>query len=167
MSKWLYVLSISQVSSQTSSVSSCDDYIIVLPDCFDTSRPLDKSSYNSVAPQPDGDDAPAADPDILPENEEESVSEAGRAAPKRGRQERTEDTWPPTVPPASSSVNQMLCASQTLDTVTLTPEVVPPPGAPLPPDPLVSPPALYSPRLGPHSSSHSQLKIDIRWNIGK
>lgn len=27
-----------EVSSQTSSVSSCDDYIIVLPDCFDTSR---------------------------------------------------------------------------------------------------------------------------------
>lgn len=151
MSKWLYVLSMSQVSSQTSSVSSCDDYIIVLPDCFDTSRPLDKSSYNSAAPQPDGDAAPAADPDILPENEEESASEPGRAAPKRGREERTEDTWPPTIPPASSSVNQMLCASQTLDTVTLTPEVVPPPGAPLPPDPLVSPPALYSPRLGPNT----------------
>uniref|UniRef100_H3DA87 NBR1 autophagy cargo receptor a n=1 Tax=Tetraodon nigroviridis TaxID=99883 RepID=H3DA87_TETNG len=34
-----------EVSSQASSVSSCDDYII-LPDCFDTSRPLGESAHH-------------------------------------------------------------------------------------------------------------------------
>uniref|UniRef100_A0A3Q4BYV4 Uncharacterized protein n=1 Tax=Mola mola TaxID=94237 RepID=A0A3Q4BYV4_MOLML len=96
------------VSSQTSSVSSCDDYIIILPDCFDTSRPLGESMYSSAVSQPD----------------------ASKAATSAGQV----NTWPPPAPPISSSVNQMLCASQTLDAVTLTPEVVPPP-------------ALYSPRL--------------------
>lgn len=146
----------SQVSSQTSSISSCDDYVIVLPDCFDTSRPLDKSTYSSTTPLPDGDATAAVscvEADVVLENEEaESTSVAGQEGLSQGRQEGPEDTWPPTVTPtsssSSSSVNHMLCASQTLDTVTLTPEVVPPPGAPLPTEPLVSPPALYSPRLG-------------------
>uniref|UniRef100_A0A8C9YI82 NBR1 autophagy cargo receptor a n=1 Tax=Sander lucioperca TaxID=283035 RepID=A0A8C9YI82_SANLU len=104
-----------EVSSQTSSVSSCDDYIIVLPDCFDTSRPLGESMYSSAMSQPDIVDA-----------EDSSVN-----------------TWPLAVPPTHSSVNQMLCASQTLDAVTLTPEVVPPPVLP---DSLLPPPTLYSPR---------------------
>lgn len=59
--------------------------------------------------------------------------------------EESVNTWPPPVLPIHSSVNQMLCTSQTLDAVTLTPEVV----APVPlllPDPLLAPPALYSPR---------------------
>lgn len=133
----------SQVSSQTSSISSCDDYIIVLPDCFDTSRPLDKSAYNSATPLPDG-DAPASvscfEADVVLDSEEaESTSVVEKEGLCQDRQEKTEDTWPPTVTLTTSSssntVNQMLCASQTLDTVTLTPEVVPPP-------------ALYSPRLG-------------------
>ncbi|KAM9336709.1 NBR1 autophagy cargo receptor a [Symphorus nematophorus] len=160
-----------EVSSQTSSVSSCDDYIIVLPDCFDTSRPLGESMYSSAMSQPDTTTTAAAaaaaaaaamssaDPDIQQveeeDEEEEEEEESGRAAPPppppRERQERTEEdvdaevnAWPPPVPPISSSVNQMLCASQTLDAVTLTPEVVPPP--PVLPDPLLPPPALYSPR---------------------
>ncbi|XP_061564092.1 NBR1 autophagy cargo receptor a [Cololabis saira] len=58
-------------------------------------------------------------------------------------QEASGDAWPPTAPPIHSSVNQMLCASQTLDAVTLTPEVVSPP---VPPQPRQPPPALYSPR---------------------
>ncbi|TMS22318.1 Next to BRCA1 gene 1 protein [Larimichthys crocea] len=155
-----------EVSSQTSSVSSCDDYIIVLPDCFDTSRPLGESMYSSAMSQPDTAAAAAAltsdDPDDVQqqeeeeeedeEDEEEEDSEAGRVAPLRERQEWTEEvntedspvsTWPPLVPSIHSSVNQMLCASQTLDAVTLTPEVVPPPVLP---DPLLPPPALYSPR---------------------
>lgn len=144
-----------EVSSQTSSVSSCDDYIIVLPDCFDTSRPLGESMYSSAMSQPDT--AAAAnmtseDPDVQQEEEEDFHSEAGGAAPLGERQERTEvvdaedssvNTWPPPLPPTHSSVNQMLFASQTLDAVTLTPEVVPPPVLP---DPLLPPPALYSPR---------------------
>ncbi|XP_040923111.1 NBR1 autophagy cargo receptor a isoform X2 [Toxotes jaculatrix] len=143
-----------EVSSQTSSVSSCDDYIIVLPDCFDTSRPLGESMYSSAMSQPDTTAAAAtsADPDVHQEEEDNSNSKPGRAAPLRERQERTEEvaaeessvnTWSPPVPPIHSSVNQMLCASQTLDAVTLTPEVVP---LPIIPDPLLSPPALYSPR---------------------
>lgn len=139
----------SQVSSQTSSVSSCDDYIIVLPDCFDTSRPLGESMYSSAVSQPDAAAAAAsapatssADPDVRQEKEQDSTSESGGG---RTEEVPAEDTWPPPVPPISSSVNQMLCASQTLDTVMLTPEVVPPPV--LPPDPLPPPPTLYSPRL--------------------
>ncbi|KAM7370478.1 hypothetical protein PAMP_010025 [Pampus punctatissimus] len=138
-----------EVSSQTSSVSSCDDYIIVLPDCFDTSRPLGESMYSSAMSQPDCAVAvTSADPD-----EQQEVDEDSRAASPIEKQEQTEvaaaentsvNTWPPPVPPIHSSVNQMLCASQTLDAVTLTPEVVPPP--PVLPDPLLSPPALYSPR---------------------
>ncbi|XP_039643576.1 NBR1 autophagy cargo receptor a isoform X4 [Perca fluviatilis] len=155
-----------EVSSQTSSVSSCDDYIIVLPDCFDTSRPLGESMYSSAMSQPDAaaaaddDDVTSAEPDTQQEGEEEeeeeeeedSNSEPGEVAPLRERQDEAEvvdaedssvNTWPPAAPPAHSSVNQMLCASQTLDAVTLTPEVVPPPVLP---DPLLPPPTLYSPR---------------------
>ncbi|XP_022598642.1 next to BRCA1 gene 1 protein-like isoform X3 [Seriola dumerili] len=148
-----------EVSSQTSSVSSCDDYIIVLPDCFDTSRPLGESMYSSAMSQPDTAAAAtaaaaaaaetSADPDVHQEEEEDDSN----SEPLGERQERMEvvaaedssvNTWPPPAPPIHSSVNQMLCASQTLDAVTLTPEVVPPPILPEPP--LLSPPALYSPR---------------------
>ncbi|XP_047464560.1 NBR1 autophagy cargo receptor a isoform X2 [Mugil cephalus] len=160
-----------EVSSQTSSVSSCDDYIIVLPDCFDTSRPLGESMYSSAMSQPDSaaaaaaaaaaededdddddddDDETSADPER--EQEEDSVVDPGRAATPLqtegqadvdAAEDSLENTWPPPAPPIDSSVNQMLCASQTLDAVTLTPEVVPPPVLPNSPLP---PPALYSPR---------------------
>ncbi|XP_059180175.1 NBR1 autophagy cargo receptor a [Centropristis striata] len=158
-----------EVSSQTSSVSSCDDYIIVLPDCFDTSRPLGESMYSSAMSQPDtaaadaAADVTSADQDVQPEEEEEeeveeeeeeveeeedTSSEPGEATPLQESldgEESTVNTWPPpALPHAHSSVNQMLCASQTLDAVTLTPEVVPPP--PVLPDPLLPPPTLYSPR---------------------
>ncbi|XP_042363391.1 NBR1 autophagy cargo receptor a [Plectropomus leopardus] len=145
-----------EVSSQTSSVSSCDDYIIVLPDCFDTSRPLGESMYSSAMSQPDtaaaaaAADVTAADPDVQQEEDDGLNSEPGEAAPLRDRQEGVDaddssvNTWPPPVPPTHSSVNQMLFASQTLDAVTLTPEVVTPP--PVLPDPLLPPPTLYSPR---------------------
>ncbi|XP_078146922.1 NBR1 autophagy cargo receptor a [Centroberyx gerrardi] len=141
-----------EVSSQASSVSSCDDYIIVLPDCFDTSRPLGESMYSSAMSQPGTAVTPAnQDQDVQEENVEDSNSELGMEAPEGEAQEGTEPvaavvslvtTWAP-VHPIHSSVNQMLCASQTLDAVTLIPEVVPP--QPLP-DPLLPPPALYSPR---------------------
>ncbi|XP_042591524.1 next to BRCA1 gene 1 protein-like isoform X1 [Cyprinus carpio] len=40
-----------EVSSQVSSASS-EDYIVILPDCFDTSRPLGESMYSSAMSQP-------------------------------------------------------------------------------------------------------------------
>ncbi|XP_069373498.1 NBR1 autophagy cargo receptor a isoform X2 [Paralichthys olivaceus] len=146
-----------EVSSQTSSVSSCDDYIIVLPDCFDTTRPLGESMYSSAMSQPDIAAAAAAEtseaPDVQQPKDDDSDCEPGRTAPPSTKQERSEvvaaedlsvNVWLPPVPLIHSSVNQMLCASQTLDAVTLTPEVVPPP--PILVDSLLSPPALYSPR---------------------
>ncbi|KAK7919363.1 hypothetical protein WMY93_010647 [Mugilogobius chulae] len=152
-----------EVSSQTSSVSSCDDYIIVLPDCFDTSRPLGQSMYSSALSQPDTTtpNDPAADDTAASEtaanlnseqdkDKEEPASKLSRAASLTERVESEEsgttmvaDVSPVSCPPVHSSVNQMLCASQTLDAVTLTPEVVPPPARA---DPLLPPPTLYSPR---------------------
>ncbi|XP_072230108.1 NBR1 autophagy cargo receptor a isoform X4 [Leuresthes tenuis] len=147
-----------EVSSQTSSISSCDDYIIVLPDCFDTSRPLGESMYSSAMSQPDAVEAvTSADPEEEQEKEQDCDFEPCREAPLRETQEETQEeaqeeaqataaeealgnAWPQ---PIHTSVNQMLCASQTLDAVTLTPEVVPPPVSP---PLLLSPPALYSPR---------------------
>ncbi|KAM4526065.1 NBR1 autophagy cargo receptor a [Fundulus diaphanus] len=146
-----------EVSSQTSSVSSSDDYIIVLPDCFDTSRPLGESMYSSAMSQPDTAAAAATtaasstDPDQEQEKDEPCNFEPCREAPLLERKEEETiaveeslgNTWPLHVSPIHSSVNQMLCASQTLDAVTLTPEVVPPPVVP---QPLHPTPVIYSPR---------------------
>ncbi|XP_012776085.2 NBR1 autophagy cargo receptor a isoform X2 [Maylandia zebra] len=139
-----------EISSQISSVSS-DDYSVILPDCFDTSRPLGESMYSSAMSQPGtGAAALASDKsDVEQEEEEESIMEPGRDALLGERQELTEvasaedllgNAGPPLVTQINSSVNQMPCASQTVDEVTLTPEVVPFP------DPLLPPPTLYSPR---------------------
>lgn len=69
--------------SRTSSASS-EDYIIILPDCFDTTRPLGESMYSSA------------------------VSQQGEESLER----------------VSADANDMLCASQTLDSVPLTPVIV-------------------------------------------
>ncbi|XP_026207129.1 NBR1 autophagy cargo receptor a isoform X2 [Anabas testudineus] len=135
-----------EVSSQTSSVSSCDDYIIVLPDCFDTSRPLGESMYSSAMSQPD--DTVAAmetSADLEVQQEDQGDSEPGgvQQTEEVAAEDSSVNTQLPPAPPIHSSVNQMLCASQTLDAVTLTPEVVPPP---VMPEPLLPPPTLYSPR---------------------
>lgn len=146
-----------EVSSQTSSVSSSDDYIIVLPDCFDTSRPLGESMYSSAMSQPDTAAAAASTtgastvPDQEQEKDEPCNFEPCREAPLMERKEEETiaveeslgNTWPLHVSPIHSSVNQLLCASQTLDTVTLTPQVVPPPVVP---QPLHPTPVIYSPR---------------------
>ncbi|CAN9508754.1 unnamed protein product [Ophioblennius macclurei] len=143
-----------EVSSQTSS-SSSEDYIIVLPDCFDTSRPLVESMYSSAVSQPDaaaaaapaepkeegGDGEEVEQQDVESQQEEEEEEEVQREEPSIA--------WPPPASPIHGSVTQMLCASQTLDAVTLTPEVVSPP--PLLPPPVMSHPplplpVLYSPR---------------------
>lgn len=145
---------VSQVSSQTSSVSSCDDYIIVLPDCFDTSRPLGESMYSSAMSQPDAVavTVPPADKQLQQETEEDAADTGPAPQAETQQQQQPEATapedtpatlWPPPAPPIHSSVNQLLCASQTLDAVTLTPEVVPPL---LMPNPLLPMPTLYSPR---------------------
>ncbi|XP_055360302.1 NBR1 autophagy cargo receptor a isoform X2 [Betta splendens] len=145
-----------EVSSQTSSVSSCEDYIIVLPDCFDTSRPLGESMYSSAMSQPESAAAAAAataaaaapastSDDADAQCEDADDSEPGRV-PQTDALEAEDsavNVQLSPVPPIHSSVNQMLCASQTLDAVTLTPEVVPPP---LVPERVPPPPTLYSPR---------------------
>ncbi|XP_036408833.1 next to BRCA1 gene 1 protein-like isoform X1 [Megalops cyprinoides] len=82
-----------EVRSQASSASS-EDYIIILPDCFDTSRPLGESMYSSA------------------------LSHAGA----EGEGERDEGA-----PRGRGSISDMLCTSQTLDAVPLTPVVVPAP----------------------------------------
>ncbi|XP_022542100.2 next to BRCA1 gene 1 protein [Astyanax mexicanus] len=86
-----------ETRSRTSSASS-EDYIIILPDCFDTSRPLGESMYSSALSQP-GDDPDGADQlDI--------------------------EIQSPSGPCISADANDMLCASQTLDSVSLTPVIV-------------------------------------------
>lgn len=94
-----------ETRSRTSSASS-EDYIIILPDCFDTSRPLGESMYSSALSQP-GEEP--AEGDKL-----ESV-------------ETTELQSPVAAAAVSADANDMLCASQTLDAVPLTPVIVVPP----------------------------------------
>ncbi|XP_051968489.1 NBR1 autophagy cargo receptor a isoform X2 [Xyrauchen texanus] len=97
-----------EVSSQVSSASS-EDYIVILPDCFDTSRPLGESMYSSAMSQP-----------AVPlTNEPEAPQIQGTA---EGEVEE-----PTPVPVLQSSLNRMLCTSQILDTPPLFPEMVPPP----------------------------------------
>ncbi|XP_039975731.1 next to BRCA1 gene 1 protein isoform X5 [Xiphias gladius] len=109
--------------SRSSSTSS-EDYIIILPDCFDTSRPLGESMYSSALSQPG--DIPAktpTDPDTPSSchpgcTAEGELGEANEAAAAPG-----------TELSGTSSANDMLCTSQTLDDEPLTPEVVAPPKA--------------------------------------
>lgn len=105
--------------------------------------------YSSAMSQPDAVvTATLASPEPL--LEEDYASDADGASPPPPAEEddaddvaQMEDDEDPecdAVPSPAlalhTSVNQMLCASQTLDAATLTPEVVPPP----------PPPAIYSPR---------------------
>ncbi|NWH25566.1 NBR1 protein, partial [Grus americana] len=83
------------VQSQGSSASS-EDYIIILPECFDTSRPLGESMYSSALSQPS--------------LEKTGEPETGAENPEGGSQ--------PQVP----SVSDILTTSQTLAVVPLTPE---------------------------------------------
>lgn len=92
-----------ETRSRTSSASS-EDYIIILPDCFDTSRPLGESMYSSALSQP-GEEP--AEGDKL-----ESVETADS------------ELQSPVAAAVSVDANDMLCASQTLDAVPLTPVIV-------------------------------------------
>ncbi|XP_057716715.1 next to BRCA1 gene 1 protein isoform X2 [Corythoichthys intestinalis] len=114
--------------SRSSSTSS-EEYIIILPDCFDTSRPLGESMYSSALSQPgDISASSTADPEILScENPGGTFQEEGKA-----------HDIPATVGAdtlGNSSANDMLCTSQTLDDEPLTPEVVAPPTTVLTPSP--------------------------------
>ncbi|KAK7167810.1 hypothetical protein R3I94_002016 [Phoxinus phoxinus] len=90
-----------ETRSRTSSASS-EDYIIILPDCFDTSRPLGESMYSSALSQP-GEEP--AEGDKLESVETAELQSSVAAA-------------------VSVDANDMLCASQTLDAVPLTPVIV-------------------------------------------
>ncbi len=95
-----------EIRSRTSSASS-EDYIIILPDCFDTTRPLGESMYSSALSQP-GEEPVEGDKLESVEITELQSSVAAAAA-------------------VSADANDMLCASQTLDAVPLTPVIVVPP----------------------------------------
>ncbi|NXF47988.1 NBR1 protein, partial [Oceanites oceanicus] len=84
------------VQSQGSSASS-EDYIIILPECFDTSRPLGESMYSSALSQPS--------------LEKAGEPETGVENPEEGSQ------------PQICSVNDILTTSQTLAVVPLAPEI--------------------------------------------
>ncbi|NWY54346.1 NBR1 protein, partial [Chionis minor] len=85
------------VQSQGSSASS-EDYIIILPECFDTSRPLGESMYSSALSQPS--------------LEKTGELETGVDNPEGGSQ------------PQIHGVSDILTTSQTLAVVPLTPEIV-------------------------------------------
>ncbi|NXS19961.1 NBR1 protein, partial [Mystacornis crossleyi] len=85
------------VQSQCSSASS-EDYIIILPECFDTSRPLGDSMYSSALSQPGLEKT--GEPETAAEN------------PEGGSQ------------PETHRVSDTLTTSQTLAAVPLTPATV-------------------------------------------
>ncbi|NXK49296.1 NBR1 protein, partial [Chauna torquata] len=85
------------VQSQGSSASS-EDYIIILPECFDTSRPLGESMYSSALSQPS--------------LEKTGEPETGAGNPEGGSQ------------PRMHSISDILTTSQTLAVVPLTPETM-------------------------------------------
>nr|XP_004655387.2 next to BRCA1 gene 1 protein isoform X2 [Jaculus jaculus] len=96
-----------EVQSQSS--ASSEDYIIILPECFDTSRPLGDSMYSSALSQPGLERGAEGEPGV----------EAGQEPAE------TEERLPGgKSPPKEQSINDILMASQTLETVPLVPEVV-------------------------------------------
>ncbi|XP_054463167.1 next to BRCA1 gene 1 protein [Anoplopoma fimbria] len=112
-------------SRSRSSSTSSEDYIIILPDCFDTSRPLGESMYSSALSQPG--DIPTK---IPTDPETPSHDQPGCSTPE-GQLGEADNTVvvPGMVVLGTSSANDMLCTSQTLDDEPLTPEVVAPPQA--------------------------------------
>ncbi|XP_069338750.1 next to BRCA1 gene 1 protein isoform X5 [Eulemur rufifrons] len=101
-----------EVKSQSS--ASSEDYIIILPECFDTSRPLGDSMYSSALSQPGLERGAEAEPGVEAGPE---PAETGERLPGGENQ------------PQEHSVSDILTTSQTLETVPLIPEVVglPPP----------------------------------------
>ncbi|XP_053116079.1 next to BRCA1 gene 1 protein isoform X2 [Hemicordylus capensis] len=85
-----------EVRSQASSASS-EDYIIILPECFDTSRPLGESMYSSALSQP-------------------SLEKAMEVPARPGAESH----------PTAHSINDILTTSQTLDEEPLIPQILEP-----------------------------------------
>ncbi|XP_069809446.1 next to BRCA1 gene 1 protein [Dendropsophus ebraccatus] len=99
-----------EVESQASSDSS-EDYIIILPECFDTSRPLGESMYSSALSESQGDKEKEAR--VIDESDDGCLVH-------------------------THSINDILTTSQTLDAIPLTPEVITPsPQLRSPPEPQV------------------------------
>ncbi|XP_006832765.1 PREDICTED: next to BRCA1 gene 1 protein [Chrysochloris asiatica] len=99
-----------EVQSQSS--ASSEDYIIILPECFDTSRPLGDSMYSSALSQPGLERGAEGEPAV----------EAGQEPAEAGERLPGGDN-----PPQGQSINDILMTSQTLEAVPLIPEVVGPP----------------------------------------
>uniref|UniRef100_A0A8I5TSH9 Next to BRCA1 gene 1 protein n=1 Tax=Pongo abelii TaxID=9601 RepID=A0A8I5TSH9_PONAB len=101
-----------EVQSQSS--ASSEDYIIILPECFDTSRPLGDSMYSSALSQPGLERGAEGEPGVEAGQE---PAEAGERLPGGENQ------------PQEHSISDIFTTSQTLETVPLIPEVVelPPP----------------------------------------
>ncbi|XP_008063638.1 next to BRCA1 gene 1 protein isoform X2 [Carlito syrichta] len=96
-----------EVQSQSS--ASSEDYIIILPECFDTSRPLGDSMYSSALSQPGLEQVAEGEPRVEAGQE---PAEAGERLPGGEKQ------------PHEHSINDILMTSQTLETAPLIPEVV-------------------------------------------
>ncbi|XP_038634481.1 NBR1 autophagy cargo receptor a isoform X4 [Scyliorhinus canicula] len=92
-----------EIQSQVSSDCS-EDYIIILPECFDTSRPLGESVCSSSFSQPEE-----------MEDEIEVVSDAEVTESENVVDESR---------PQLQNINDILCTSQTLDMEPLKPEVL-------------------------------------------
>ncbi|XP_010592789.1 next to BRCA1 gene 1 protein isoform X1 [Loxodonta africana] len=99
-----------EVQSQSS--ASSEDYIIILPECFDTSRPLGDSMYSSALSQPGLERGAEGEPGVEAGQE---PAEAGERLPGGENQLQRH------------SISDILMTSQTLEAVPLTPEVVGPP----------------------------------------
>uniref|UniRef100_A0A4W2E3I6 Next to BRCA1 gene 1 protein n=1 Tax=Bos indicus x Bos taurus TaxID=30522 RepID=A0A4W2E3I6_BOBOX len=119
-----------EVRSQSS--ASSEDYIIILPECFDTSRPLGDSMYSSALSQPGLERGAEGEPGI----------EAGQEPVEAGERPLGGDNQP-----QGHNINDILMTSQTLDTVPLTPEVV------------GLPPQL--PRSPPSAQHHGSPGVDL------
>uniref|UniRef100_A0A2I2YMR2 Next to BRCA1 gene 1 protein n=1 Tax=Gorilla gorilla gorilla TaxID=9595 RepID=A0A2I2YMR2_GORGO len=96
-----------EVQSQSS--ASSEDYIIILPECFDTSRPLGDSMYSSALSQPGLERGAEGEPGVEAGQE---PAEAGERLPGGENQ------------PQEHSISDILTTSQSLETVPLIPEVV-------------------------------------------
>lgn len=127
-----------EVESQASSDSS-EDYIIILPECFDTSRPLGESMYSSALSESQGDKE--SDPRV------------------------NDETYEGSCPIHTHSINDILTTSQTLDAVPLTPEVITPsPQLRSPPDTQVFPAVtedLMSSDIGAAAAEETATAIEI------
>uniref|UniRef100_A0A2K5M0H6 ZZ-type domain-containing protein n=1 Tax=Cercocebus atys TaxID=9531 RepID=A0A2K5M0H6_CERAT len=123
-----------EVQSQSS--ASSEDYIIILPECFDTSRPLGDSMYSSALSQPGLERGAEGEPGVEAGQE---PAEAGERLPGGENQ------------PQEHSISDILMTSQTLETVPLIPEVVE-----LPPPLPRSPPCVHH-----HGSPGVDLPVTV------